>query len=227
MKFGKKTLFSLLLSFDLLDNILKITHVNFLYTTTLISFCICILLPGFLISLILRIRKVSFWENLLFLVGLSIAFLEFSGLFLNSVLPLFSFKDPLSFRSIYFAFNAFILVLFIFAWIRTHKIVIHIQIPQRLNSEKTLYALPVFFPVLATLGAIMLNNGGSNILTLILFLAIALYSLFLVLFRNKIAVDLYPYALFFIALASLFTTSLRSWYITGHDVEREFYVFQL
>ena len=28
-------------------------------------------------------------------------------------------------------------------------------------------------------------------------------------------------------LACLFTTSLRSWYITGHDIEKEFYVFQL
>src|SRR5258707_13685978 len=43
----------------------SLTHVNFLYTTTLISFCTCILLPGFLISFILRLRKISFWENLL------------------------------------------------------------------------------------------------------------------------------------------------------------------
>lgn len=77
------------------------------------------------------------------------------------------------------------------------------------------------------MGAIVINNGGSNILTLILLGAIAVYSLLLVLFRDKIAVDLYPYAIFFIGIASLFTTSLRSWYITGHDVEREFYVFQL
>ena len=90
-----------------------------------------------------------------------------------------------------------------------------------------MYVLPVFFPLLATLGAIVLNNGGSNILTLILLGTIAFYSLLLVLFRDKISVDLYPYAIFFIGIASLFTTSLRSWYITGHDIEREFYVFQL
>jgi uncharacterized membrane protein len=93
--------------------------------------------------------------------------------------------------------------------------------------EKVFYVLPVFFPILATLGAIVLNNGGSDILTLILLGSIAIYSLLLVLFRDKIAVDLYPYAIFFIGVASLFTTSLRSWYITGHDIEREFYVFQL
>ncbi len=74
MTFGKKTLFSLLLGFDLLASILELTHVNFLYTTTIISFCTCVLLPGFLISLIFQIKKLSFWENLLFIMGLSIAF---------------------------------------------------------------------------------------------------------------------------------------------------------
>ncbi|HYT41108.1 MAG TPA: hypothetical protein VEP90_02065, partial [Methylomirabilota bacterium] len=227
MRFGKKTLFSLLLGFDLLANMLELTHVNFLYTTTLISFCTYILLPGFLISLILRIRKLSFWENLLFIVGLSIAFLEFGGLLLNILLPLFGVENPLAFQNIVFGFDIYILLLFIFAWRRTKQFVVQIQLPRRSNIEKAFYVLPVFFPVLATLGAIVLNNGGSNILTLILLGAIAVYSLLLVLFRDKIAVDLYPYAIFFIGIASLFTTSLRSWYISGHDIEIEFYVFQL
>src|ERR1700680_2775123 len=43
----------------------------------------------------------------------------------------------------------------------------------------------------------------------------------------SIACSWYSYALFFIGLALLFTTSLRSWYATGHDIEREIYVFQL
>jgi glycosyltransferase involved in cell wall biosynthesis len=71
----QKTLFSLLLGFDFLVNILELTQINFLYITTLISFCTCILLPGFLISLILRIRKLSLWE----IVGLGIAFREEFG----------------------------------------------------------------------------------------------------------------------------------------------------
>ena len=102
MTFGKKTLFSLLLGFDILANMLELTHVNFLYTTTLISFCTCMLLPGFLISLILRIRKLSLWENLFIIVGLSIAFLEFGGLLLNVLLPLFGVNDPLAFQNIVF-----------------------------------------------------------------------------------------------------------------------------
>src|SRR5450755_2163021 len=227
MIFGKNTLFSLLLGFFLLTNILELIHVNFLYTTTLISFCGSLLLPGFLIALILRIRKISFWENLLLIVGLSIAFLEFGGLLLNILLPLFGVKDPLTFQNIIIGFDIYIFLLFICAWIRTKQLVVRIQLPRRSKTEKLFYILPLFFPLLATLGAIVLNNGGSDILTLILLGMIALYTLFLVLLRNKVTGALYPYALFFMAVASLFTTSLRSWYISGHDVEREFYVFQL
>src|SRR5947207_9505723 len=151
MTFGKKTLFSLLLGLDLLANILELTHVNFLYISTLISLCTCILLPGFLISLILRIRKISFWENLLIIVGLSIAFLEFGGLLLNILLPLFGVNDPLAFQNLVIGFDIYVLLLFILAWIRTKQLVVRIQLPRCSKIEKVLYALPIFFPILATL----------------------------------------------------------------------------
>ncbi len=227
MKFGKKTLFSFLFVLEILVNILELLHANFLGTTTLLAFCASIVLPGFLISLILQIRKISFWENLLLIVGLSIAFLEFGGLLLNILLPLLGIKNPLAFQNIVVGFDVYILLLFILAWIRTKQHVFRIQLPRHSKIEKLFYALPIFFPILSTLGAIVLNNGGSNSLTLILLGTIAFYSLLLILFRNKISVDLYPFALFFIGLATLFTTSLRSWYITGHDIETEYYVFKL
>ena len=227
MTFGKRTLFSFMLGVVLLANIFELTHSNFLSLTTLISCCAYIVVPGFLISLILRIKRISFWENLSIIVGLSIAFLETGGLLLNILLPLCGVKDPLAWQNLVLGFSISIFLLFPFAWIRTEQFSVKFQLPRRSKGEKVLYILPLFFPVFATLGAIILNNGGSDILTLILLGAIAAYSLLLVLVRNKIAVDLYPYAIFFSATATLFTTSLRSWYTTGHDVAREFYVFQL
>jgi uncharacterized membrane protein len=311
MTFGKKTLFSVLLGIGVLANIFELKQVNVLHTTTLFSFCTYILLPGFLVSLVLRIKKLSFWENLLIIVGLSIAFLELGGLLLNILLPTVGINDPLASQNIIIGFNAYILLLFILAWIRTKPFAAQIPLqsilgisltrhiesgqtmqlsvaddryrapedrdtitsiqaqpsrrseieralenvdtitsiqaqPSRRSEienvdtisiqaqslkhseiENVLYILPIFFPVLAALGAIMINNGGSNILTLTLLGAIACYSFLLVLLRDKIRANLYPHAIFFIGMAILFTTSLRSWYITGHDIEREFYVFQL
>src|SRR5258708_1707737 len=79
-------------------------------------------------------------------------------------------------------------------------------------------------PFLAIGGAFSLNNGGSNIITMILFTLISL--LFIVLIWRKGLNSLYPYAIFTIGLAVLFSTSLRGWYITGHDIRHEFNVFQ-
>jgi uncharacterized membrane protein len=231
MTFGKKTLFSLLLGAHLLTTGLAFAHINVLYTTTLLSFCNTILLPGFLLSRILRIKRLSFWEHLFIIVGISIAFLEIGGLLLNILLPLLGVKDPLALQPLLLDFTLYTLLLFLFAWIRTQPFTVHLPVPsclpQRLILKTFLYVLPVLFPILATLGAIRLNNGGSNILTLILLGAIAGYTLLLVFLYQKITGNLYAYALFFIGMASLFTTSLRSWFITGHDIEREFYVFQL
>ncbi len=224
---SKKVLFALLLGLQILVSVLELAHINFLYTTTLVSFCTCILLPGFLLSLILRIRRLSVWENLLFIVGLSLAYLEFGGLLLNVLLPLLGVSNPLAFQNILLGFDVYIALLFVLAWVRTKQFTIRILPFKFSRIEKALYSLPLLFPILAALGAIVLNNGGSDILTLLLLGAIAVYSLILVLLRDKIPLNLYPYAIFLIAVASLFTTSLRSWYITGHDIEREFYVFRL
>jgi uncharacterized membrane protein len=273
MILGKKTLFSLLLGFDLLANVLELAHVNILYTTTLVSCFTTILLPGILLSLILQIKRLSFWENLSIIVGLGIVFLECGGLLLNIVLPLIGVKNPLAFQNILISFNLYYLYLFTFAWIRTKPFAIqllwdsHLLIvkyvatksslpnrpakpslidvhngeltdremisslqtphPKYARTEKVFYILPVFFPLLATMGAIVLNNGGSNILALTLLGVIALYNLLLILSHGKLPGNLYPYALFFTGAATLLATSLRSWYISGHDIAREFYVFQL
>src|SRR5581483_5686203 len=152
MVFGKRTLFSFLLGFDLLTNILELTHINFLGISTLLSFCTSIILPGVLIALILRIRKISFWENLLLIVGLSLAFLEFGGLLLNILLPLFGINDPLILQNLAFGFDTLLLLLFVFAWVRTKQILVKIQLPKRSNIEKVLYILPMSFLLLATLG---------------------------------------------------------------------------
>lgn len=227
MKLDKKGLFSLLLGAFLLANVLELLHVNLLYTTTLISFCIYILLPGFLISLILRIRKLSLWENILLIVGFGIAFLEFGGLLLNTILPLIRINNPLAFLNLLAGFDVYLILLFILAWVRTKQFSMQIRLRRRSKIEKAFYTLPPFFPVLAALGAIILNNGGSNVLTLVLLGAIGFYVLLLVIFHKKVSSDLYPYAIFFIGLACLLTTSLRSWYISGPDIKKEFVVFQL
>lgn len=223
----KKSVFLFLLLFTIVSDMLEIIHYNYLGISTIFSCCSYLVLPGLLLSFILRVSRISFWENLLLIIGFSLAFLEFGGLLLNILLPLFGRKDPLSYWPMVIWFDAWSFVLLLLAWLRTRPFAVPLNPLHRTKLEKCLYFLPPFFPFLAMLGAIVLNNGGPNGLALALLPCIGLYVFLLVLLRNRIAVDLFPYTIFFIALACLFTTSLRGWYITGHDIQIEYYVFEL
>ncbi|MDE2588527.1 MAG: DUF2206 domain-containing protein, partial [Patescibacteria group bacterium] len=56
---------------------------------------------------------------------------------------------------------------------------------------------------------------------------IALFVLLLTVLRDKIRGSLFAFSLFSMALSLLFMTSLRGWYITGHDIFLEYFVFQI
>jgi uncharacterized membrane protein len=81
--------------------------------------------------------------------------------------------------------------------------------------------------LLSIAGAFRLNNGASNVLTIIMLVLFVVYCVYLVIDGNKVHINIIPYALYVLSLALLFMTSLRGWFITGHDIQREFFVFQL
>ncbi|GHO98526.1 hypothetical protein KSF_085740 [Reticulibacter mediterranei] len=227
MSISKNALFALFGGCATLSLLFNAAHLHVWYIPICLACFTYLLLPGILLSLILRISALSFWEHLLFVVGLSIAFLEFGGLLINVLGPAFGVNDPLAFDTLLSGFALLTTLLLAVAWVRTPPDAIHIQLAIPSSTVQVLFLVPVFLPLLAAEGAILLNNGESNMLTLILLGTIACYSLLLVLLRHKIPLSLYPFTLFFIGMALLFTTSLRSWYISGHDIEREMYVFQL
>lgn len=176
--------------------------------------------PGYLLFITMRHQVSSRWEVLSFSLGLSLLFLMLVGLLLSS-LHYLGLPRPLESLYIFTALDIFSLL---FIFLRRNE-------PLRLTkitptkSHVWFCALVLLLPLLAAGGAIRINNGASNILTMVLFGLIAV--LFLFLIWRKDLRNLYPLALFSIALAVLFTISLRGWGITGHDIMREFYVFQL
>ena len=227
MKINKLKLFSFLGLSIFLTNILSILNINFLYLQTIISFVTILLIPGIFIFMAFKIKNISFWETLLLVIGFSISFLEFGGLLINFLFPLFKIAKPLSEYPLLAGFDSYFVILAILAWKRNK--IISIQIPKLNFSIQKLafYLVPVLFPILSVFGAIRLNNGASNILTMVMLLGIGIYVLALTLFRNKISPSIFPYSLYMIAVSALLMTSLRSWHITGHDIQREYYVFQL
>ncbi len=223
------SLFLGILIFMMLINILVGFNINFLYLRQILGFLFLILVPGLLIMLCFKIRTVKFWEYLVYTVGLSVAFIMFAGLAVNWTLPALNITDkPLSLWPILICFNIFLLALWFTAVYRNRDLrPFDITIPKLDAINRIFFIIPIFFPLLSILGAFLLNNHGPNILTMIMLGTIAIYVLLLVIFRKRMNENVWPWALWMIGLALLFSSGMRSWNIFGGDTRLESFVSQL
>jgi len=228
MKITKNILFFGILIFGLIVNSLVLLDFQYLYLKAILSFAFLTIIPGLLITLMLRIRNISFWEYLVYTIGLSIAFLMFGGLAINWILPWLHITDkPLSLTPLLISFNALLLIFWHIAYIRNNGFSLKIEFPKLNWLNKIFFITPMIFPLLSILGAITLNNDGPNYLTMTMLGGIAIYVPLVVLFRNKLNENIYPWSIFLIGAAVLLMLSLRSWYISGYDISLEYRVFRI
>jgi len=190
---------------------------------SLITLLFFLFVPGYLLLNTLKHGIKSRWEIASFSLGLSILTLMVGGLMLNS-LHAFGLAKPLEARNILVMLDAVTYILLALNWKARFKLPDINSI--RPNKELALTgAALTLLPLLAVGGAIRLNNGASNVLTVFMLASIALLFLLIITFKNLRPV--YPYAIFMMGLAILFATSLRGWSISGHDIQHEFRVFQI
>ncbi|HEX8966170.1 MAG TPA: DUF2206 domain-containing protein, partial [Patescibacteria group bacterium] len=175
----------------------------------------------------IKVKYKNIWEFTSYTTGLSIVSLMLLGLGINYLLPTFHIIKPLSFLPILTSLNVFLGLLWSYVFVRNNPIPLttsHITI-----SAKNIFLsiIPIIFPILSIIGALSLNNNNTNIFTMIMLGAIAAFVMLLTVLRDKISQHVFPWTLFMISLSLLFMTSLRGWYITGHDVYLEYFIFQL
>lgn len=189
--------------------------------SALITLPFFLLVPGYLLLNQFKYGIASRWETVSFSLGLSVLLLMVSGLALNALHGI-GVEKPLSTLNIFMMLNALTIGLL---WrIRTMPVGLRgYRLLPRLEEGLFIGGLTLL-PLLAAGGAIRLNNGGSNVLTMALFAAVPL--VFSLLLWRKKQQHLYPYALFMMGLSVLLATSMRGWYIAGHDIRHEFSVFQ-
>lgn len=227
IKLTKNILFFGILSFLLIVNLLVLFDIKYLYFRAIFSFIFLIIIPGLLIMLMIKIRGISFWEYLVYIIGLSIAFLMFGGLFINWALPLVGIDKPLSLIPLFISLNAFLLVFWIIAYMRNKFFSLEIIIPKLNRLSIVFFIVPIIFLILSVLGAITLNNNGPSYLILVMLGGIAVYVFSIVSFRNKIKENIYPWAILMMSISLLLMYSLRSWHISGWDIHQEYQMFQL
>jgi uncharacterized membrane protein len=209
-------------------NILAFFNVDFFYFRAPLSFTFLAIVPGLLIATIIGFKKIGFWNFLVYTIGLSVASLMLWGLFSNwTLFELNISNKPLSFVPLIGSFDLFLLILSLAAYRHRNNLVIDFSLPTFGRLNKIFFAIPTLFPFFSIFGAIVLNNGGSNYLTMILLGGIAMYVFFATILRNRLDESIYPYSIFLIGLSLLLMFSMRSWHISGWDIQQEFEMFQI
>ena len=191
----------------------------------LIAFIYLTFIPGILILRILKLHKLGNIETLLYSVGLSIATLMFTGLFMDTLYPLFGISGPISVTPLVITISAVVLVLCILSYVRDKEF----SEPSFIDIGDML-SLPALFlcliPFFAIFGTYLVNFHHNNILLMFLIIIIALIVL-LIGFDKFIPKNLYPLAVFVIAISLLFHSSLISMYLWGWDIQVECYLCNL
>lgn len=211
---------------------------HYYYLSTVFSLFTLLFIPGILILSALNVNLDSLWERITFIIGSSIAFLICLGLFINSVLPFVGISQPLALMPFIISFNISIVVLSVITLFISKSgnkagkpQVLYVKNNSSENNKKlitALFSLASFaFIPLSVLGAFNLNNNGTSIFTLVLLAGIALSIFLLTLLRDKLSPEIFPAFLYTSGLSLLLSSSLRSWSISGHDIQWEYYVFQL
>jgi uncharacterized membrane protein len=178
--------------------------------------------------LVSKIRSVGFWEYLVYIIGLSVVFIMFAGLALNWILPALKITDkPLSLHPILISFDILLLIFIFLSYKRNKDLKLELKFPKLDIINRTLFILPIIFPVLSILGAIILNNQGPNFFTMFMLGGIAVYVFFIVLFRKKLNENIYHWAILMMSISLLLMYSLRSWHISGWDIHQEYQMFLL
>jgi uncharacterized membrane protein len=145
------------------------------------------------------------------------------ALLVNTTLPWAGVESPLQRIPLVAAFVAAILVLTAVA-------------PAPRPARRGVRMVPGLAPVLwlgalcvtlSIAGPTRLNNGLPGTVAVIALLAVAALMSWLFLRRRRHTAMITGLGIFFVALSLLFLTSLRSWYLTGHDIQREYSVYHL
>lgn len=190
----------------------------------IVGFIFLTFVPGILILRILKIHNVGIIESLLYSVGLSVAFIMFSGLFMNSLFPIFGISKPISILPIMATVTIFTVILMAVAYKRDRGFSTSIQLKTEILSPSALFLILVL--LFTIFGALMVNFYQNNILLLI-FIVVVCGIVGLAAFGKFINQRVYPLAIAVVAICLLYQTTLISPYLTGADINCEYYFQQL
>lgn len=206
-------------------NFIALTSFNPLYIGSFLSFIFIITTPGLLILPFLTPKKFPALLGIAFSVALSLLSLMLVGLVLNTILPFFGMNQPLSTIPLLIAFDVFVCVLFAFNYM--YKKDSALEFSNLKSLDHVIVGIASLLPIMACLGAVVLNNGGTNVFTMVALVIVCVLVPVVVFTKKQVNPLTPPLVLYMMALAFLLMNSMRGWFISGHDILLEYHVFTL
>jgi uncharacterized membrane protein len=196
------------------------------WVTPVLGMAVVVGIPTFLLYMADIGRVSSRSERLAISVVIDLGLLMAVGLAANTLLPHKQVPRPLSDRTVMLGVEALCVLLAALTY-RRHPRVYRLSIPSVGARGRVLIGLSLTVIAMAVMGAIRLNNGGGGGLTLCMLLLALIELALLVAWQDGTHPGLVPLAIYCVSLALLLMTSLRGWYVTGHDIQTENLVFEL
>jgi len=206
-------------------NFIVLTKNDFLFLGTIFTFSYIMTAPGLLILPFFSERKMPWPLGLAFGVSLSALFLTLLGLATNIILPAYGITRPLETIPLLYALDIFILYMLSLSF--AYKKDFAILKPELALSDKAAIAFAATLPILTSAGAIILTNNGKNTIPMLVIALIAAAAMIVISRKSALKTSSFAVLIYGIAAAILLMTSMRGYYLTGHDVQLEYQVFSL
>ena len=203
-------------------NVLAVLDVNARWLSPICGLVLAVALPSRLISRQLVGHVEGPGTRWACSVALDVLLLMVAGFVMNEVLPLLGVGHPLGRTPVYGLLNLIVLGLIIAmpASVTRMPTTVRLRTAERVVLMATAVCLG-----LTVVGAVRLNNNAGGGVALVAMGLSALLALVLLVLSDRLGRATVALALWGVSLSFLWATSLRGWYVTGHDIQLEFQVF--
>jgi len=191
---------------------------------------VCLLyLPGATLMRALRLQTLGYVRHI-YAVGLSVAFDMFTGFILDILGPSLGAANPISQTPILVVIGASVVLIAVGAYARDRNSAEILSGPKPPPVSAPAPTVPYFLLAglilcLGVLAPALLNTYGSNIGVYALFALVATVPLLMAI--RAVPTSVNPILIFACALALLYHRSLASDYVTGWDIQYEYYFAHL
>lgn len=231
MKISRTSLIASIMAFWAFIALLSWTHTNFFGVLNTLGFASLLIIPGFLTVLGLGggEHKLPFWHRFGQVIAWSILEIMVFILLCNTLLPHLHLARPLDRRPLVIELSFLCTGLAAWSYYRLKGSSFGLSLRHIFKSklDALFVVASMLFVPSSIMGAISLNNGSTGNFTVAMLIGMAGYMSLLFGFRKRLHDNTFATAIYMMGLSLLLMTSLRSWYTTGHDVQREYRVFRL